>query len=298
MTINAPQVFKTITSYRMWRRSLQNTTKVGFIPTMGALHQGHLSLFKKSLTENDITVISIFVNPSQFAPTEDLDSYPRTFENDFNLVADLNVNGKTIDAILYPSVEELYPSGIPLDVSKQTGAFVTVHGLSEQLEGTTRPNFFRGVATVVTKLFNITQPDVAYFGQKDVQQSIVLKRMVRDLLLPIELKIEPIVREESGLALSSRNAYLSEELRQKCARIYAALRDGEEAYKVGKSRDQILQTVQEGLVDEQFKIDYVSLADKESLVEVEDLSNGAVLSLAVYVTESDKTTRLIDNIIL
>ncbi|KAH3682525.1 hypothetical protein WICPIJ_006516 [Wickerhamomyces pijperi] len=299
MTSSAlPQVFKTIKSYREWRRSLTNTVKIGFIPTMGALHQGHLTLFKKSLAENDHTVISIFVNPSQFAPTEDLDSYPRTFERDFALVSELNVDGKSVDAILYPSVDELYPSGIPLDVSKQTGAFVTVHGLSEQLEGTTRPNFFRGVATVVTKLFNITQPDIAYFGQKDVQQTIVLKRMVRDLLIPVEIKVEPIVREESGLALSSRNAYLSEELRARCAGIYAALKKGEDAYKAGKSRSEILDIVKLNLADEQFKIDYVSLADKETLLEVEDLSKGAVLSLAIYVTEGEKTTRLIDNIIL
>ncbi|KAH3671403.1 hypothetical protein WICMUC_004700 [Wickerhamomyces mucosus] len=292
-------IFRTVSEYRNWRNSLPNNTSIGFVPTMGALHQGHLSLVSQSLKENTFTVISIFVNPSQFAPNEDLNSYPRTFTQDLELLSNLNIEGKSVNAIFAPTVLEMYPSGIDLDINKQQGAFVSVLGVSEQLEGQTRPNFFRGVATVVTKLFNAIQPTVAYFGQKDIQQTIVLKRMVKDLLIPIEIKVLPIIRESNGLALSSRNAYLSDELRENSSLIYKALKEGESAFKNGKSRDEILSIITKILLkNEQFKIDYISLADKETLQEIDDLSNGAILSIAIYVTENERTTRLIDNIIL
>lgn len=197
----------------------------------------------------------------------------------------------------------MYPSGIELDPSKQKGSFITVLGVSEQLEGKTRPNFFRGVATVVTKLFNAVQPNHAYFGQKDIQQTIVLKRMVQDLLLPVEIVVMPIVREDTGLALSSRNTYLSKETRTKSSKIYRALKQGADYYKAQNSsvsRDEIIGKFQEALQDPLFKIDYISLADKEELIEIDTIvpGKGAVFSTAVYVTENGRTVRLIDNLIL
>lgn len=257
----------------------------------------------ESLQKNDKTVVSIFVNPSQFAPGEDLDSYPRTFDQDLSILSSLDINGKKVDLVFAPTVTEMYPSGIELDTSKQKGSFVTVLGVSEQLEGKTRPNFFRGVATVVTKLFNAVQPDHAYFGQKDIQQTIVLKRMVQDLLLPVEIVVMPIVREETGLALSSRNTYLSTDTRTKSSIIYKALQQGENFYKSQNgpvSRDEIIKQFENTLQDSTFKIDYVSLADKEELLELDTIvpGKGAVFSTAVYVTENGRTVRLIDNLML
>lgn len=259
----------------------------------------------ESLKNNDKTAVSIFVNPSQFAPGEDLDSYPRTFDQDYSILSKLSgPNDKTVDVIFAPTITEMYPSGIELDPNFQKGAFVSVLGVSEQLEGKTRPNFFRGVATIVTKLFNAVQPDFAYFGQKDIQQTIVLKRMVKDLLLPVEIIVMPIIREESGLALSSRNTYLSNETRNKSSLIFKALQSGIEYYNSNSStkitRDEIIRKVTETLQDPLFKIDYVSVADKEELQELETVEKGkgAVISTAVYVTENERTVRLIDNVIL
>lgn len=295
------QVFRTVRELRQWRRSLAFEDSLGFVPTMGALHDGHISLVSKCLEENDHTVVSIFVNPSQFAPNEDLNSYPRTFPQDLERLQEIMVNGHGVDAIFAPTVPEMYPSGITLQVEEQKGAFVSVLGLSEQLEGKTRPNFFRGVATVVTKLFNAVGCDKAYFGQKDIQQTVVLKRMVRDLLMPVEIVVLPIVREDSGLAMSSRNTYLSAGLRSKSSDIYLALNKGKEQYDKGGDRDSILQAVLDTLTDDSFQVDYVSLADPVELQEVVgsvDKTTGAILSIAVYVKEDGRTTRLIDNVIL
>lgn len=295
------QVFRTVRELRQWRRSLPFDDSLGFVPTMGALHDGHISLVSKCLEENDHTVVSIFVNPSQFAPNEDLNSYPRTFPQDLERLQEIMVNGHGVDAIFAPTVPEMYPSGITLQVEEQKGAFVSVLGLSEQLEGKTRPNFFRGVATVVTKLFNAVGCDKAYFGQKDIQQTVVLKRMVRDLLMPVEIVVLPIVREDSGLAMSSRNTYLSAGLRSKSSDIYLALNKGKEQYDKGGDRDSILKAVLDTLTDDSFQVDYVSLADPVELQEVVgsvDKTTGAILSIAVYVKEDGRTTRLIDNVIL
>lgn len=232
MTVSrTPKILRTVAQVRQWRQALlqNNNQTVGFIPTMGALHSGHLSLIQSSLNENDKTIISIFVNPSQFAPHEDLDNYPRTLDSDIKLIND-TFKIKSVDAVFVPKISEMYPSGITLDINKQRGAFINVLGCSEQLEGITRPNFFRGVATVVTKLINIVQPTNIYFGQKDAQQCIVIKNLVKDLLIPTNVKILPTLREENGLAMSSRNQYLSKDMKQRSSLIYKGLSQGEKYY--------------------------------------------------------------------
>lgn len=296
----AIQVFRTVAEVRKWKSGLPQHANVGFVPTMGALHRGHISLVEESLKQSDHTVVSIFVNPSQFAPHEDLDQYPRTFEADMEKLSQVYYNGHGVDAIFAPTVQEMYPSGITLEVADQQGTFIFVLGVSEQLEGKTRPNFFRGVATVVTKLLNAVGPNTAYFGQKDIQQTIVLKRMVMDLLIPTEIVVLPIYRESSGLAMSSRNAYLSEELKEKCSLIYKALKQGQDQAARTDERDGIVGAVEAILQDKAFKIDYVSVADPDTLKELESIAavTGAILSVAVYVTENGRVTRLIDNVIL
>ncbi|KAG0334256.1 pantothenate synthase [Podila humilis] len=285
----------------------QNKT-VGFVPTMGALHDGHLGLVKKARQECDAVVVSIFVNPAQFAPHEDLDQYPRTFDTDYAALLQSNACA----AILLPKVSEMYPSGITLDRSQQRGTFVEVQGLSHQMEGIPRPHFFRGVATVVTKLFNIVQPDKAFFGQKDAQQCVVIRAMIRDLLLPITMRAIPTTRESDGMAMSSRNRYLTPEMRKISTVLYKALTAAkEEIDRAGQvDREEILKPaydvirkVQEDLVkkegeDDQFEVrlDYLSLVDVETLSELQTLGHGqkAILSGAVYVG----TTRLIDNVLI
>ena len=208
MTVsNTIKILRTVQQVRQWRAQcfLRNES-VGFVPTMGALHAGHCSLINQSIKENDKTVVSIFVNPSQFAPHEDLDNYPRTLDHDLQILQtnnnNNNNNNKIVDAVFVPKVSEMYPSGISLDIDKQRGAFVTVHGSSEQLEGITRPQFFRGVATVVTKLLNIVQPTNIYFGQKDAQQCVVIQNLVKDLIINTNVRIMPTLRESNGLAMS------------------------------------------------------------------------------------------------
>ncbi|CCH43255.1 Pantothenate synthetase [Wickerhamomyces ciferrii] len=290
------KIIRTVKELRSWKSTTSGS--IGFVPTMGALHKGHLSL------DNPYTVVSIFVNPSQFAPGEDLDSYPRTFDQDYSILSNLKIQNKTVSVIFAPTISEMYPSGIDLDLTKQKGAFVTVLGVSEQLEGKTRPNFFRGVSTVVLKLFNAVQPQFAYFGQKDIQQTVVLKRMVKDLLLPLEIIVMPIVREDSGLALSSRNSYLSESLRSRSSIIYENLQECEKIYQESHNeltKDEIVSRFIDLINNEpDFQIDYISLANLETLEELSTIKPGqsAVLSTAVYVTENNRTIRLLDNIIL
>lgn len=282
---------------------------VGFVPTMGCLHAGHASLIKKSREENNYTVVSIFVNPSQFAPTEDLEKYPRTLPEDIKLLENLGV-----DFLFAPAANEMYPQGIPLDVEKQKGPFLTVLGVSEMLEGATRPNFFRGVATVVTKLFNIVMPDIAYFGQKDVQQFIVLDVMVRQLFFNTRLKMMPILRDENGLALSSRNKYLCQKSLQIASNIFRGLQRGATLAIEGKcapSREKILSAINvvwaPYINSGAFKIDYLSIADFETLTEVEAIEpvdqrqKKIVISCAIYVHDlenSNVCVRLIDNIVV
>ncbi|KAF9349358.1 pantothenate synthase [Mortierella sp. NVP85] len=278
---------------------------VGFVPTMGALHHGHLGLVQTARQECDAVVVSIFVNPAQFAPHEDLDQYPRSFDTDYASLVATNA----CSAILLPKVSEMYPSGIPLDRSQQRGAFVEVVGLSHQMEGITRPHFFRGVATVVTKLFNIVQPDRVYFGQKDAQQCVVVRTMIRDLLLPIKMRAIPTSREPDGLAMSSRNRYLTPEMRNVATLLYRAISAAKKAIveQGASDRDAILKPAHamiDQVVDEvrtqglpfQVRLDYLSLVDVETLTELETIgpSQPAILSGAVYVG----TTRLIDNVLV
>ncbi|CCE63122.1 hypothetical protein TPHA_0E00260 [Tetrapisispora phaffii CBS 4417] len=306
------KTFNKVADVIQWRKNeigCREKVTIGFVPTMGCLHQGHATLIRNSKKENDFTVVSIFVNPSQFAPDEDLDQYPRTMENDVKLLESLGV-----DALFAPTAKELYPQGIPLDVEKQHGPFVTVLGISEMLEGTTRPNFFRGVATVVMKLLNIVSPDFAYFGQKDIQQFKVLDVMVNELFMNTKLILVPIVRNADGLALSSRNKYLCDETLELSTNIFKGLNDASEKLKLidlgeSLSHSKITSTVLDiwkPLIESgDFNVDYLSFAKWDTLQELENITSEdvkakIVISCAVYVTDRhDKSTvvRLIDNII-
>ncbi|KAH9066734.1 Pantoate-beta-alanine ligase [Lactarius vividus] len=302
-------VFTTIEDYRLWRdKAFEDKKSVGFVPTMGALHDGHLSLVKRSLAENGLTVVSVFVNPAQFAPHEDLATYPRTLPHDLSLLSTLEYqpigisSSRTPSAVFVPSVKDMYPSGISQDVTQQKGTFVEVKGYGEQMEGRSRPAFFRGVATVVTKLFNIIQPTNAYFGQKDIQQALLLRRLVGDLHLPhptpSRLHIVPTARDPiDGLALSSRNAYLTPTERQRAPIFYAALQEASRAWATGASKREAVRRALEQL---EIRVDYVEMNDSDTFEEVGDKQvqrpDGApvILSGAVWFGR----TRLIDNIIL
>ncbi|MCX5697286.1 MAG: pantoate--beta-alanine ligase [Candidatus Omnitrophica bacterium] len=256
---------------------------IGFVPTMGALHYGHLSLIKACRRENKIVVVSIFVNPTQFGPGEDLKKYPRTLKQDAALC-----KKEGVDIIFYPDAKEMFPSGYE--------TFVTVEGLSRELCGLFRPGHFRGVATVVAKLFNIVQPDIAYFGQKDAQQAAIVRRMVRDLNMPVKIKVMPTVREIDGLAMSSRNAYLNP-LERKDALVLSRslalakrlVHDGVKdiAEITGKIREMILRVPK-------VKIDYIAVVDQEHLMPLKKISGKSLIALAVWIGK----TRLIDNIII
>ncbi|KAI8347675.1 pantoate/beta-alanine ligase [Blakeslea trispora] len=300
------KVFNKIADFRSWRRSLLLDRKtLGYVPTMGALHQGHLALVSAAKQKCDHVALTIFVNPAQFAPTEDLATYPRALQSDLDQLAGLGQG--VASAVLVPQVEEMYPNGIDLDVSKQKGTFVEVLGLSSQLEGQTRPNFFRGVATVVSKFLNIVQPDDVFFGQKDIQQCFVIRNMIRDLHFPTRMHICPTVRDQDGLALSSRNAYLSP-LQKKYALVLSqSLQQMESLYRSGivdattltqagiQVIEQARQTVDELDEDWKIRLDYVSINSGKDLSQITGDINkqeGCVISMAVFVGK----TRLIDNI--
>ncbi|MFZ5909221.1 MAG: pantoate--beta-alanine ligase [Chloroflexota bacterium] len=256
---------------------------VGLVPTMGALHEGHLSLARRAAQECASVAVSIFVNPAQFGPAEDLSRYPRDLERDLRLLEPLGV-----DLVWTPAAEDMYPNGY------QT--WVQVEALADPLEGAHRPGHFRGVTTVVAKLFNGVQPARAYFGQKDAQQAAVIRRMALDLNFPIEIIVCPTVREADGLAMSSRNAYLSPEERQAATVLFRALGAAQAAYENGERRAETLrQVVQDVLAGEpRAQVQYVSCADYDTLQELETVSGKALLSLAVFVGK----TRLIDNFVL
>lgn len=303
------KVLRNIKDLREWRYNLFMRYKsVGFVPTMGALHAGHLSLISESLKENDTTIVSIFVNPAQFGPLEDLDQYPRTLDEDLEKLRQLK-EGK-VNAVFIPKLSEMYPSGVPLDVSKQRGAFVTVQGCSEQLEGSQRPQFFRGVATIVTKLLNLIRPTRAYFGQKDAQQCIVVKNLVKDLLIDTTIRVLPTVREPNGLALSSRNAYLSDDIKNRSDVVYHSLNSGKEYYekclasKKETVDSQHIRDVILGILNAAslpFSLEYLAVSDPETLDDLEAVtpSRGALVSIALRIkNKSGGETRLIDNVIL
>jgi pantoate--beta-alanine ligase len=257
---------------------------IGFVPTMGALHEGHLSLMREARAQCDVLVVSVFVNPTQFGPAEDFAKYPRDLDSDAALLI-----GEDVDYLFAPAVTDIYPPGF--------STYVTVEGLSEQLEGASRQGHFRGVATVVAILLNIVRPDVAFFGQKDAQQAAVLKRMVRDLAFDTKVIVLPIVREESGLALSSRNAYLTDEQKSAATVLHRGLSQARSKYESGERNGvRLLELVRSTIAAEPLaRIDYVSLNDAETLEPLEDIAERpALLSLAVYLGK----TRLIDNMVL
>ena len=267
---------------RKVRREQDKT--IGLVPTMGALHEGHLSLVREARRMCDIVVVSVFVNPTQFAPGEDFERYPRDLTKDTTILADYNV-----DYIFAPSMEEIYP--------KNFSTYVTVEGLSDQLEGAARPGHFRGVATVLTVLFNIVRPDFAFFGQKDAQQTLIVKRLVRDLAFDIEVVVLPTVREESGLALSSRNTYLDADERRAAPVLYRALRQAETLYAGGeRTAKRLAEAVRADIEAEpRAKLEYVSVSDAETMERLEKLDDRTVL---VAIAARIGNTRLIDNIVL
>lgn len=275
---------KVVTSLReIWEERKKLAEPVGFVPTMGYLHEGHLSLVRRAREECASVVVSIFVNPTQFGPNEDLARYPRDLERDLRLLAPLQV-----DLAWTPTVEEMYPSGY------QT--WVTVEELTKPLEGAMRPGHFRGVTTVVSKLFNAVQPQRAYFGQKDAQQAAVIRQMTRDLSYPIEIVVCPTVREADGLAMSSRNTYLSPTERQAATVLYRALTAAQSAYQAGERNAERLRAIMlEVLQSEPLaQVQYVSCADYETLQELEEVRGKALLSMAVFIGK----TRLIDNVVV
>jgi len=256
---------------------------IGFVPTMGYLHEGHLSLVRRARAENDVVVVSIFVNPIQFGPNEDYDRYPRDFERDKMLL-----EKEGVDCVFYPSVEEMYPQDFSTYVEETV--------LSKPLCGRSRPGHFRGVCTVVAKLFNIVKPHRAYFGQKDAQQFRVLRRMVRDLNMDVEMIECPIVREPDGLAMSSRNVYLSPEERGQALALYRSLKLAEELFTKGE-RDalKIKREMEEFLRGfDKVKVDYVEIVDEETLEPVSKIEKKVIVAVAAWVGKA----RLIDNVIL
>jgi pantoate--beta-alanine ligase len=274
-------VAKTISRTRETRKQLSGTW--GLVPTMGALHKGHLSLVRRAREENEHVAVSIFINPTQFAPGGDFDKYPRTLETDLKLLEPFDV-----DLVFAPSAQEMYLAGF------QT--YVNVEKVTQPLEGAIRPGHFRGVATVVTKLFNIVQPDRAYFGQKDAQQLVVIKQMVRDLNLLIEIVACETQRESNGLAMSSRNTYLSPEERQAAGVLYRALCAAQTKWESGGRDGENLRQAMLGVLktEPRAQVEYVSAADPDTLIELNEVKDRVLLSMAVRFG----TTRLIDNILL
>jgi len=267
---------------RRVRREEERT--VGLVPTMGALHEGHLSLVREARQRCDAVVVSIFVNPTQFGANEDFTRYPRDLTRDTAMLADYN-----IDYIFAPPVEEIYP--------KNFSTYVTVEGLSEQLEGAARPGHFRGVATVLAVLFNVVRPDTVFFGQKDAQQTLVVKRLVRDLAFDAEVVVLPTLRETSGLALSSRNAYLNDAERQQATALYRALQAAKAVYKNGeRSARRIAEIVSSEISREPgAQLEYVSVTDADTLERLDKLDDStALVAVAAHIGR----TRLIDNVVL
>ena len=275
------RVVKSVDEVRCERRKHQGSC--GLVPTMGYLHAGHLSLVQRARAENDIVCVSIFVNPTQFGPSEDLSSYPRDLDRD---LAALQAAG--VDLVWAPEADDVYPAGY------QT--YITVEDVSLPLEGRSRPGHFRGVATVVAKLFNVVQPDRAYFGQKDAQQVAVIRRMVSDLNFPLEIVACPIVRETDGLALSSRNVYLNPAERAAAPVLRRALLAAEAAWLAGERDGMELRAAMMSVLNAEplAKTEYVSAADPVTLEELGVATRGAVLSMAVRMGKA----RLIDNIVL
>ena len=275
------RVVQTVADVRKIHRELSGTW--GLVPTMGFLHRGHISLVERARAQNEYVGVSIFVNPTQFSPTEDLAAYPRDLDHDLALLEQAGA-----DLVWVPPAEEVYPPGF------QT--YVTVEEVTRPLEGAARPTHFQGVVTVVAKLFNVFQPDRAYFGQKDAQQVAVVKRMAQDLNFGLEIVVCPTAREADGLALSSRNTYLTPEQRAAAPVLYRALCTARDAWQAGEHDGEHLRQAMRGVLAAEplAQIDYVSAADPATLDELDDASRGVLLSMAVRIGRA----RLIDNMIL
>jgi pantoate--beta-alanine ligase len=267
----------------MKRLRLHLPEPLGFVPTMGYLHEGHFSLVKRAREENASVVASIFVNPTQFGPTEDFEDYPRDTKRDLAMLEE----AKT-DVVFMPPAADMYPEGF--------SSWVEVGKLTERLEGAARPTHFRGVTTICTKLFNIVEPTMAYFGQKDAQQALVIKKMVTDLNMNLEIVVCPTVREPDGLAMSSRNTYLNQEQRRAAVSLSQALKLAEELWSQGERDAERLRQVVTNHIRRQplAEIEYVSVADTETLKELKTVTSSALLSLVVRFGK----TRLLDNTIL
>ncbi len=276
------QTFQTIPDMRTASRSVRRERKrVGFVPTMGALHEGHLSLVRAAKLQCDVVAASIFVNPLQFDPKEDLARYPRDFDRDSELL-----KKEGVDFLFAPAVEEMYPAGAV--------THVTVEGLSDRLCAKSRPGHFRGVTTVVSKLFHIVEPDVAFFGQKDAAQLAIIRQMVRDLNIPVEIEACPIVRELDGLAMSSRNAYLNSQERKAALALYRALKRVQELFDQGeRNAAGLIEAGKKTFAEEKLvRLDYLEIVDPESLESLGEVKITALAVVAGFVG----TTRLIDNV--
>ncbi len=278
------KVCHTIDEMRAARQAARREGRtLALVPTMGALHEGHLSLVRMAKAQCDLVVVSIFINPLQFGPNEDLAKYPRNFDRDSELL-----EREGVDFIFAPTAEEMYPAGAV--------TYVTVEGLSDKLCGGSRPGHFRGVTTVVSKLFHIVEPDRAFFGQKDAAQSTIIRRMVRDLNIPVQVVIGPIVREADGLAMSSRNAYLDAPQRRSALALHRSLSAVQKSFDRGERKVQALIEAGKQVFaeDPSVRLDYFEIVDPETLDPVDDLSHGALVVVAAFVGKA----RLIDNVVL
>jgi pantoate--beta-alanine ligase len=275
------KVISTIAGFKEARRQMEGT--VGFVPTMGYLHEGHLFLARQAKAENDVSVVSIFVNPTQFGPKEDFARYPRDPERDLAML-----EREKTDLVLMPPVEEIYPAG--------ASTWVDVENVTKTLEGATRPGHFRGVATVVAKLFNIVEPTKAYFGQKDAQQVVVIRKMVTDLNMNLEVVVVPTQREPDGLAMSSRNVYLNPQERQAAVVLWRSMNLAQGLWQKGERDAEKIRNEMVALIKKEplARTDYVSISDPGTLEELSRIKGPALVSMAVYVGK----TRLIDNLTL
>jgi pantoate--beta-alanine ligase len=265
------------------RVARQGGLRVGLVPTMGALHEGHLSLVRTAKAQCDAVVVSIFVNPLQFGPTEDLAKYPRTFERDCELL-----RKERVEFVFAPQVAEMYP--------RNAVTYVTVEGLSEKLCGRSRPGHFRGVTTVVAKLFHIVEPHQAFFGQKDAAQVAIIRQMARDLNFPVDIVVCPIVREADGLAMSSRNAYLEPQQRQAAPVLYRALQAVQSSFERGeREADRLIESGKVVMGQQSdVRLDYLEIVNPETLEPLEKIENAALVAVAAFLGK----TRLIDNVLL
>lgn len=282
--MNSPELISSVAAMQEASRLTKRQGTIALVPTMGALHAGHLSLIRAARAACDVVVVSIFVNPTQFGPNEDYERYPRTLDADLKLL-----DRERVDFVFAPETREMYPEG-------DAGTFVEVQRISDRLDGASRPGHFRGVATVVAKLFHITLPDMAFFGQKDAAQVAVLRAMVRDLNFPLELVICPTVREPDGLAMSSRNRYLTTSERTQSLALYRALSEAnDEAHRGIRDARELRNTMMRVVQSEpSARVEYIEVVDPKTLLPLDDVSEGALLAIAARFGG----TRLIDNLLL